>query len=121
MEKKYVFKEIDSVKIYPLDYLANTILSDDDINTLLDTNSLKYSIIIEMFKMCNIKKSTNEIIKIIKTDENWFDKYQINKKNFDELENILTKIYQNIFSYRKDTAKQYAQWFMSIYGFRCKQ
>ena len=117
---KTTIKEINGVKIYSLDYLANEVLTDEDVNALVDTNSLKYSVIIEMFKLCKIKKSINDIIDLITTNLNWFDDHKIDKKNFDYLENTLTKIYKNIFSYNENTAKQYAQWFMSIYSFRCK-
>ncbi len=116
---KEKFKEINGVKIYPLNYLAESTLSDEDVNNLLDTPSLKYSVIIDMFKRCKINKSDKDIIKFIKT-ENWFDKYKISKADFDELENILTIIYQNIYSYQPKAAKQCAQWFMSIYSFKVK-
>lgn len=114
---KEKFKEIDGVKIYPLSYLAEAVLTDDDINNLLDTPSLKYSVIIDMFNRCKINKTNKAIIKFIKT-ENWYDKFKIDKLNFNELENIVTKIYQNIYSYQPNLAKHYAQWFMTIYSFK---
>ncbi len=116
---KEKIKEIDGIKIYPLSYLAEAVLTDEDINNLLDTPSLKYSVIIDMFKKCKINKTNKNIIKFIKT-ENWFEKYKMEKSVFDEFENTLTLIYQNIYSYQPEIARQYAQWFMAIYSFRSK-
>ena len=73
--KKDKLQMVNGTKIYSLDYLMNEELSDLDLNNLFDTKSLIYSFIIEMFKFIHSKKRPNEIIKMVKNENNWMDRY----------------------------------------------
>jgi len=108
---------VSGVKIYPINYLINEELTESDLNNLFDTKSFMYSIVINMFRENNIKISNSNIIKMITNDENWMNKFSWNKDKFYEFETKLANAYKNIYNYNDKISKQYAQWWMTIYGF----
>ena len=108
---------ISGVKIYPIDYLINEELTEYDLSNLFDTKSFIYSIIINMFRENNIKLSNSDIIKMITNDKDWMNKYTWSKDKFDSFESKLSNAYKNIYNYDDKVSKQYAQWWMTIYGF----
>lgn len=114
------FQTAYGITLYPIDYLMNEDLSESDLTNLFDKKSLTYSFIIEMFKENNVKKKNEDIIELITSDNNWMNKYKWAKRKFINFENKLISAYQNIYNYKYNTAKQKAEWFMTIYGFKVK-
>lgn len=112
------FQVVNNVNIYPIEYLAHTELTDNDLNNLLDNNKigLKYSLIIGMFKFVKNKKRNSQIIKMIKSDSKWFNKISWKQDQRDKYEVLVKDVYKNIYQYNEITALYLAQWFMSIYG-----
>lgn len=111
---------ISGVKIYPIDYLINEELTESDLSNLFDTKSFTYSLIINMFRENNIKISNSNIIKMITNDKDWMNKFSWNKDKFNEFENKVKKVYKNVYNYTDSVSNQYAQWWMTIFGFSVK-
>jgi hypothetical protein len=115
---KTKFTTVQGVTIYPIDYLANEELSDNDLSNLLDNDKrgLKYSLVIGMFKFIKSPKRNYQIIKSITSNKNWFKKTTWTTVQQNEYEELVIKVYKNIYQYKDLTAISLAQWFMSIYG-----
>lgn len=115
------FSTLRDIKIYSINYLMNNELTDNDLSNLLDNNkiSLKYSLIIGMFRLIKSKKRNYEIDKIIKTD-NWNDNIWWTKDQLEKYERMISKVYMNVYQYSEMKSLSLAQWFISIYGFRVK-
>ena len=115
---KTKFTTVQGVTIYPIDYLANEELSDNDLSNLLDNDKrgLRYSLIIGMFKFIKSPKRNYQIIKSITSNKNWFKRTTWTPKQQNEYEQLVIKVYKNIYQYKELTAISLAQWFMSIYG-----
>ena len=98
---KTKFTVVQGVTIYPIDYLANEELSDNDLNNLLDNKrrGLKYSLIIGMFKFIKSPKRSYQIIKSITSNKNWFKKTTWTKEQQHEYEELVIKIFKNIFTF----------------------
>ena len=107
-------------KIYTLEYLMNTELTEEDLYYIFDTASFTYSIIIGMFKYAGYNINDYDIIELCKTNERWVYEYYWTKKQHNDFINILTKIYKNVYQYKPMTAKNAAQWFVFQYGFTVK-
>lgn len=118
MEQK--FQTVYGVRLYPLEYLMNEDLNDEDLSWLFDQKSLLYSIIIGMFRFIGIKKSNSEIIKLVRKDPKWMYKYFWNSNEQQEFEDKLIKIMKNIYYLSDFQAKQKAQWYIIIYGLSIK-
>ena len=118
MEQK--FQTVYGVRLYPLEYLMNEELNDEDLSWLFDQKSLLYSIIIGMFRFIGIKKSNSEIIKLVRKDSKWMYRYFWNTNEQQEFENKLIKIMKNIYYLSDFQAKQKAQWYIIIYGLSIK-
>lgn len=116
------FTTVQGVTIYPIDYLINKELSDNDLNNLLDNDKrgLKYSLIIGMFKFIKSPKRNNQIIKIITNDKKWFENVSWTIEQRKEYEELVIKVYENIYQYKELTAISLAQWFITIYGLSVK-
>ena len=67
-------------KIYPINYLKNSELTDEDLRNLLDKSSLILSLVIHEFRMIGDKREDWVILKEVKTEENWTDNYFFNEK-----------------------------------------
>lgn len=115
---KTKFTTVQGVTIYPIDYLANEELSDNDLSNLLDNDKrgLRYSLVIGMFKFIKSPKRNYQIIKSITSNKNWFKKTTWTTVQQNEYEQLVIKVYKNIYQYKELTAVSLAQWFMSIYG-----
>ena len=115
---KTKFTTVQGVTIYPIDYLANEELSDNDLSNLLDNDKrgLKYSLVIGMFKFIKSPKRNYQIIKSITLNKNWFKNTTWTTEQQNEYEQLVIKVYKNIYQYKELTAISLAQWFMSIYG-----
>jgi hypothetical protein len=115
---KTKFTTVQGVTIYPIDYLANEELSDNDLSNLLDNEKrgLRYSLVIGMFKFIKSPKRNYQIIKSITSNKNWFKKTTWTTEQQNEYEQLVIKVYKNIYQYKELTAISLAQWFMSIYG-----
>ena len=115
---KTKFTTVKGVTIYPIDYLANEELSDNDLSNLLDNDKrgLRYSLVIGMFKFIKSPKRNYQIIKSITSNKNWFKKTTWTTEQQNEYEQLVIKVYENIYQYKELTAVSLAQWFMSIYG-----
>lgn len=115
---KTKFTVVQGVTIYPIDYLVNEELSDNDLNNLLDNErrGLKYSLIIGMFKFIKSPKRNYQIIKSITSNKNWFRKTTWTKEQQHEYEKLVIKVYKNIYQYKELTAISLAQWFMTVFG-----
>lgn len=113
---KTKFSTVQGITIYPIEYLANNELTDNDLSNLLDKNGLKYSLIIGMFKFIKSPKRNYQIIKSITSNKNWYKKTTWSQKQQYEYEQLVIKVYKNIYQYKELAAISLAQWFMSIYG-----
>ena len=115
---KTKFTTVQGVTIYPIDYLANEELSDNDLSNLLDNDKrgLRYSLVIGMFKFIKSPKRNYQIIKSITSNKNWFKNTTWTIEQQNEYEQLVIKVYKNIYQYKELTAVSLAQWFMSIYG-----
>ena len=115
---KIIYQTVYGIKIYPIDYLINSELTDNDLSNLLDNNKegLKYSLIIGMFKFINSSKRNYQIIKMIRNDDRWYKKVKWPQEKYDEYEKLVIEVYKNIYQYKELTAISLAQWFMTIYG-----
>lgn len=112
----------NNIKIFPIKYLLENEISENDIDSLLDNKckNLLYSIIIGMFRFIKSKKSNEEIISLIHNNETWMDDYQWSKDQYYQYENILTKIIKKIYSYGDIKALSIAQWYITLFGFKLK-
>lgn len=118
-----IIKDIDGnkCKIYTLEYLMNTELTEEDLYYIFDTASLLYSLIINMFKFAGyIDKDDYTLIEMCKSNERWVYEHYWTKKQHNDFINILAKIYKNIYQYKPMTAKNAAQWFVFQYGLTIK-
>lgn len=104
-------------KIFDIDYLQTAELTEDDLYWLCDTQSLNYSLIIEMFKRTNQELTEEKkILSLIKNDEDWMYKYYWTNKQREDFEIILANIYKNIKYCGFNEAMQDAQWWVILYG-----
>lgn len=108
------------IKIYSADYLMNNELTDDDLKTLVGDHQLLYSLIVEMFKISKSELSQDEIINIIRTDNKWIFKYFWTKKQRNDFEEKLKKIFRNIYYYSDPELTGHVQMWMIHYGLSIK-
>ena len=86
-------------KIYTIDELKNTEFSEDDLHNLFDTKSLNLSLILHMFKLINDKRKDWEIIKMVRTESGWPDKYSMPRKLYN---NFVKDLKERIYESQKD-------------------
>ena len=117
---KVKFQTVQGVIVYPIDYLAKEELSDTDLSNLLDNNKkgLMYSLIIDMFRHINNKKTNLQIINMIKNDSDWYNKIVWKKEEHDVYENLVINVYKNVYQFNETMAKSLGEWFMTLYGFK---
>ena len=105
------------MKIFELDYLENTELTDDDLYHLFECKSLSHSLIVGMFKFAGYRKyTTDKIINMIHKDNKWIYKHFWKKSKRNQFENKLIKIFKNVYWISDDMAIKRAQNWMIIYG-----
>ena len=107
-------------KIYPINYLKNSDLTDEDLRNLLDKSSLILSLVIHEFRMIGDKREDWVILKEVKTEENWADNYFFNKNQRNKFIDDVSKVYRNIYMYDNMVCKRNAEHFALIFGFRIK-
>lgn len=107
--------------IYTINELTTKKFDEQEFNDLLDTNSLIYSIVIGMFDYCHIKKSKNDIIKICKTDLNWFNRYTWTYKQRNIFLHKIASIFKNIYVVSDYVGMVNAQNILSKYGFKIRK
>lgn len=117
---KAKFQTVQGVIVYPIDYLTKEELSDTDLSNLLDNNKkgLMYSLIIDMFRHINNKKTNLQIINMIKNDSDWYNKIIWKKEERDAYENLVINVYKNVYQFNETIAKSLGEWFMTLYGFK---
>lgn len=111
---------VSGIKIYSLKYLINNDLTESDLNNLFETDSLIYSIIVNMYMFINSKKSYVNIVKDIRKNNDWISRNKWSNKERNLYEHKLKDAFKNIYSLSDEIALQKAQWYMTIYGFDIK-
>lgn len=113
------YQTVYGVKIYPVEFISNHELTENELNNLLDNNGrgLFYSLVIGMFKAIKSSKRNYQIIKMIKEDKRWMYKYRWSKEQLDNYENLIIEAYKNLYQYKDAQAISLAQWFIIRYGF----
>lgn len=106
-----------SYKIFDIDYLMSSELSEDDLYWLFDTPSLKYSLVIDMFRRTK-QELTDEkkIISLIKNDADWMYKYFWTEHQRLEFENIIKEVYKNLKGCGDLEAESLMQFWIINYG-----
>ena len=69
-----------------------------------------------MFKVIKSPKRNYQIVKILKDDKRWMYKYKWTKEQCDDYEQLIIKVYKNIYQYKDTAAIALAQWFIINYG-----
>lgn len=117
---KAKFQTVQGVIVYPINYLVKEELSDTDLSNLLDNNKrgLMYSLIIDMFRHINNKKTNLQIINMIKNDSDWYNKIIWKKEERDAYENLVINVYKNVYQFNETISKSLGEWFMTLYGFK---
>lgn len=112
----------NKIKIFDIDYLINEELTEDDLHELFDEKSLKYSLIVGMFRhIGEINRSDSDILNICKTNKRWYNKYNWTKKQRDAYCDLIIKVYKNVYQYSDIKSSQLAQWWLILYGFNVKK
>lgn len=117
---KSKFQTVYGIRLYPMNYLMNEELTESDLNHLLDTLSLKYSIIIGMFRHIGSSKRNCDIIKMVKTNPRWVYEHYWTTSQRQEFEDMLTQAYKNIYYYKDIKARSLAQWMLFRFGLSIK-
>lgn len=107
-------------KIYPVEYLKNNELTDEDLKNLLDKTSLILSLVLHEFRMIGDKREDWVILKEVKTEKNWVDNYFFTKKQRNKFIDDISEVYRNIYVYNETSCKRNAEHFALIFGFRIK-
>lgn len=116
------YKTVNDIKLYPIEYLLDKEIIENDIDILLDNDgkNLKYSIIVSMFKFAGYDIAPEKIINMIRENNSWITKYSWTKSKFNKYENILKNVFSNIYQYKDDKLDSYTEWFMIFYGLKVK-
>lgn len=113
-------KTVNNVKVYSIDYLINTELSEDDLYNLFETPSLQYSLYLGMFRFVNDTRTNIDLINMAKTDDKWMDKNFWTKKQYDEYTNLVAKAFKNLYSESDKNSLYNAQQWIFYYGLTIK-
>ena len=103
-------------KLFDIDYLINTELTEEDLYYIFETNSFIYSLIIGMFKEAKYQLEPNKIINICKENNEWVNKYFWTKEQRISFENKLVDIYKNVYQCSTIIAKSQMDFFIIKYG-----
>ena len=98
----------------------NSELTEDDLHRLFDTSSLTTSLILEMFKRISDTRQSWEIMKMVKTEDEWFNKYEWTQKQKDAFMKDIIKVFKNVYQYGNAVATTKAQWWLIYYGLLIK-
>lgn len=111
-----------SYKIFDIDYLQNSELTEDDLYYLYETPSINYSLLVEMFRFTKQDiLDEKKIINLAKTDKDWMYKYFWTQKQREDFENIITNVFKNIKYCSLEEAKSSAAWWILMYGLTNKE
>ena len=106
-----------SYKIFDIDYLQNGELTEDDLYYLFETNSLTFSLIIEMFRFSKQELlDEKKILNLIKNDKDWMYKYFWTDKQRSDFENIVFNVYKNVKYCGDVEGDSLAKWWITEYG-----
>ena len=87
----------DGLTIFTIDYLREAILTDKDLDILLNGASLNRSLVYAQFVLNGSKKKPEEVFKECNKDLMWFDTNTCTSENQDKFRNILSEVYYNIY------------------------
>ena len=108
-------------KIFTIEYLRNTELTEEDLHYIFDTSSLIYSLIISEIRLAGYNNiNDSEIINDIIHSNEWLNKYQWSKTLRNEFTDILTDVFCNIYQVQESLARQRSEMFLISYGLTCK-
>ena len=107
-------------KIYPIEYLKNSELTDEDLKNLLDKSSLILSLVLHEFRMIGDLRENWIILKEVKTKEDWSNNYFFSKKQRDRFIDDVSKVYRNLYMYDNALCKRNAEHFAMLFGFRIR-
>lgn len=107
-------------KIYPIEYLKNSELTDEDLKNLLDKSSLILSLVLHEFRMIGDLRENWIILKEVKTKEDWSNNYFFSKKQRDKFIDDVSKVYRNLYMYDNALCKRNAEHFAMLFGFRIR-
>ena len=94
-------------KIYPIEYLKNSELTDEDLKNLLDKSSLILSLVLHEFRMIGDLRENWIILKEVKTKEDWSNNYFFSKKQRDRFIDDVSKVYRNLYMYDNHVVNNY--------------
>ena len=119
---KSKFQTVYGVRIFPIEYLMNEELTESDLNWLFDkgSKSLLYSIILGMFKIIGTSKRNYQIIKMIKSDDKWYEKFSWTQEQFKKYEENVALAIKNLYQYSLEESRIMAQNIMSNYSINVK-
>ena len=83
-------------KIYTLDFLSTTEMTDDDMYYICETPSFTYSLLVGMFTMAGYKMSEKKVINVCKEDQ-WMYKYFWTDAERDAFEKCLYDSFINLY------------------------
>lgn len=119
---KSKFQTVYGVRIFPIEYLMNEELTESDLNWLFDkgSKSLLYSIVLGMFKVIGTSKRNYQIIKMIKSDDKWYEKFSWTQEQFEKYEENVALAIKNLYQYSLEESRIMAQNIMSNYSINVK-
>lgn len=102
----------DKTKIYDIEFLRSGNLTDSDINTLLDTKALTYSLVAAMYRFMGDK---TPIDKILSSD--WALGMVWKPKEHNEFYNVIKDCYYNLYRYKGERLDSMVLWWLTLNGF----
>ena len=117
MKRSYC--KCDGLTIFTIDYLREAILTDKDLDILLNSASLNRSLVYAQFVLNGSQKKPEEVFEECKKDSMWFDTNTCTVENQNKFRNILTEVYYNIYRYSKTKCLDMANMWLLNFGFRC--
>ena len=109
----------DGLTIFNIDYLREAILTDKDLDILLNDASLNRSLVYAQFALNGSTLSPEEVFNECKKDSQWFDTNTCTVENQDKFRSILSEVYYNIYRYSKSKCLDMADMWLLNFGFRC--
>ena len=83
-------------KIYDNDFLLTSDISEDELDDMIEGSCLYDSISVNTFRFMGWSQDVREIVRIMKTEPNWFRKYVWSKEKRVEYEKIVHDILKRI-------------------------